>query len=213
VDSTINLTPLDHIIRDEQDYESTPPDRYERYSSSPSFDTFNNAIFSTDQNIIRRGVMGDSSLSDPAPKTGMLAVCSGMPPVETGPRHKGGKFLAPSLLTTPRRSNAWSPPGGGIELEGEENATLVSRSAGLFRPDRIGSSFTPRFNVDRENYPSGVETGIYTPFTGRRDRSPTPSESSGQFDKLTDVLELIAKRLESLENRKYFSSPERENKS
>jgi len=123
VDSTINLTPLDHIIRSEQDCESTGPDRYECYSSSPSFGTTNNAIFPVDPSIIRRGVMNDSSLSGPAPYTGMLTVCSGMPLVETGPRSKGGKFLAPPLLTTPRRYNTRSPPGGGIELEGEENAT------------------------------------------------------------------------------------------
>jgi len=113
VDSTINLTPSDHIISSEQDYESTGPDQYESYSSSPSFGTTNNGIFSVDQSIIRRGVMADSNLSGPAPNTGMLTVCSGMLLVETGPRPKGGKFLAPPLLTTPRRSNTWSTHGGG----------------------------------------------------------------------------------------------------
>jgi len=66
VDSTINLTPLDHRVRDEQDYESTTPDQYERYSSSSCFNT-TNTTHSAYQNIVRRGVMGDSSISG-APK-------------------------------------------------------------------------------------------------------------------------------------------------
>jgi len=119
VDSTINLTPLDHRVRDEQDYESTTPDRYERYSSYLCFNTANTTL-SANQNIIKRGVMGESSISGPAPKTGMLVVCRGMPPVKKGPRNKGGKFLAPLNLTTLQRSNAWSPPEGLDKARGGE---------------------------------------------------------------------------------------------
>jgi len=83
----------------------------------------------------------------------------------------------------------------------------VSRSVGLFRPDKIGPSFTPRFHVGRETYLSGVESTKNTPYASRRDCSPTRNESSDN-SALRDILELIAKRLDSLENRRYFPSPE-----
>jgi len=53
----------------------------------------------------------------------MLTVC-GAPTVETGPKNKGGEFLEPPILTTPQRSNAWSP-SGGVELEGAKKSTYV----------------------------------------------------------------------------------------
>jgi len=55
--------------------------------------------------------MEDNGMSGPAP-------CSyrGMPPVGTGPYHKGGELIKPPNLTTPQGYNAWSPPGSGIEL-------------------------------------------------------------------------------------------------
>jgi len=68
--------------------------------------------------------MEDNSMSDPAPKTGMLVVCRGTPLVETGPYHKGGELLKPPSLTTPQGYNAWSPPGGGIELKGASKFTI-----------------------------------------------------------------------------------------
>jgi len=61
--------------------------------------------------------MEDDNMSGPAPKTGMLVVCRGTPLVGTGPYYKGGELLKPPNLTTPQGYNAWSPPGGGIELE------------------------------------------------------------------------------------------------
>jgi len=65
-------------------------------------------------------------MSGPAPKTGMLVVCRGTPPVGTGPYHKGGELLKPPNLTTPPGYNVWSPPGGGIELEGASKFTYLS---------------------------------------------------------------------------------------
>jgi len=61
--------------------------------------------------------MEDNSMSGPAPKTGMLVVCRGTPLVGTGPYNKRGELLKPPNFTTPQGYNAWSPPGGGIELE------------------------------------------------------------------------------------------------
>jgi len=69
--------------------------------------------------------MEDNGMSGPAPKTGMLVECRGMPPVGTGPYHKGGELLKPPNLTTPQGYNAWSPPGGGIELEGASKFTQL----------------------------------------------------------------------------------------
>jgi len=53
----------------------------------------------------------------------MLTVC-GAPTVETGPKNNGGEFLEPPILTTPQRSNAWSP-SGGVELEGVKRSTVI----------------------------------------------------------------------------------------
>jgi len=47
------------------------------------------------------------------------------PPVGTGPRNNGGEFLEPQILTTPQRSNPWSPfTYGGIEVEGARKSTI-----------------------------------------------------------------------------------------
>jgi len=80
--------------------------------------------------------MEDNGMSGPAPKTGMLLVCRGTPPVGTGPYHKGGELLEPPNLTTPQRYNAWSPTGGGIELEGARKSTGVPRIS-LYRATRV----------------------------------------------------------------------------
>jgi len=56
----------------------------------------------------------------------MLVVCRGTPLVGTGPYNKGGELLKPPILTTPQGYNAWSPPGGGIELEGVSKFTIHS---------------------------------------------------------------------------------------
>jgi len=96
-----------------------PPTRVIKHYSS--FQCFNATItdFSfADQNKIRRGVQPDNNISGPAPNTGMPVRYA--PPVETGPRHKGGELFEPPILTmtTPQRSNPWSPAyGGGIEVE------------------------------------------------------------------------------------------------
>jgi len=45
------------------------------------------------------------------------------PPVETGPKNKGGEPLEPPSLMTPQRLNAWSPYGG-VELEGARKSTV-----------------------------------------------------------------------------------------
>jgi len=71
------------------------------------------------------GLMEDNGRSGSAPKTGMLVVCRGTPPVGTGPYHKGGELLEPPNFTTPQRYKAWSPPGGGIELEGARKSTIL----------------------------------------------------------------------------------------
>jgi len=70
----------------------------------------------------------DNNISGLAPNTGM-PVCYA-PPVETGPRHKGGELLEPpSLTTTPQRSNPWSPSySGGIEVEVEVSNRKKSTS-------------------------------------------------------------------------------------
>jgi len=52
----------------------------------------------------------------------MLTVCV-EPTVETEPKNKGAEFLEPPILTTPRRSNAWSP-SVGVELEGAKKSTV-----------------------------------------------------------------------------------------
>jgi len=48
------------------------------------------------------------------------------PPVESGPKNKGGEFLVPQNLTTPQRFNAWPPfcSYGGVELEGAKKTTF-----------------------------------------------------------------------------------------
>jgi len=47
------------------------------------------------------------------------------PSVEAGPRNKGGELLEPPILTTPQRSNPWSPfQYGGIEVEGARKSTV-----------------------------------------------------------------------------------------
>jgi len=48
------------------------------------------------------------------------------PPVEAGPRNKGGELLEPPSLTTPQRSNLWSMSFqyGGIEVEGARKSTV-----------------------------------------------------------------------------------------
>jgi len=46
-----------------------------------------------------------------------------------------------------------------------------------------------------------------SPYAGRYDRIPARNDS-GDDSKLRDVLELIAKRLDNLENKGYFPSPE-----
>jgi len=54
VDSTIDIIPpKNREIPQESDYECTPPDQYERYSSSQRFDVTKTAL-SVDQNAIRR---------------------------------------------------------------------------------------------------------------------------------------------------------------
>jgi len=46
------------------------------------------------------------------------------PPVEAGPRNKGGELLEPPILTTPQRSKPWSPfKYSGIEVEGARKST------------------------------------------------------------------------------------------
>jgi len=121
VDSTLDVTPQMSYRTTELDYESpTDTDQHRRCTTSRSFDVTTTNL-SVDQSSIRRGVMEDNGMSGPAPKTGMLVVCRGTPPVGTGPYHKGGELLEPPNLTTPQRYNAWSPSGGRIELEGRES--------------------------------------------------------------------------------------------
>jgi len=78
---------------------------------------------SANQNMIRHGVLRDSNMSDPAPKTGMPMMC-GASTVDTAPKNKGGELLEPLSLTTPQRFNAWSPPWRGVRLEGAKKSTL-----------------------------------------------------------------------------------------
>jgi len=107
----------------QQDYKSinTATDQFEHYASSMCFDV-TPINLSADQNIIRRGVLRDSNMSGPAPKTGMPMMC-GASTVETGPKNKGAELLEPPILATPQRFNAWSPPGSGVRLEGAKKST------------------------------------------------------------------------------------------
>jgi len=129
-DSTTDLPPQSCHRKEpeQQDYESinTATDQYERYSSSMCFDVTPNNL-SADQNIIRRGVLRDSNISGPAPKTGMPMMC-GESTVETGPKNKGGELLEPPILTTPQRFNACSPLGSEVRLKGANKSTLRLRN-------------------------------------------------------------------------------------
>jgi len=71
----------------------------------------------------------------------------------------------------------------------------------------IGSTFLPRFFVGRKTHPSYVEPIDDSPCAGRYHRLPVRNDS-GEESKLRDVLELIAKRLDNLEYKRYFRSPE-----
>jgi len=85
----------------------TDSDFYSQCASSRSFDV-TNTNDSVNIQGTRCGVMVDSNLSGPAPKTGMLAVCSGMLPVGTGPKLQRGKLLEPPPHLTPQRFNTRS---------------------------------------------------------------------------------------------------------
>jgi len=107
---------------DDESRATSTTNKYECYSSSQCFNTTITDFSPADQNIIRCGVQPVNNISGPAPNTGM-SVCYA-PPVETGPRNKGGELLEPPILTTnPQILNAWSPYGG-VELEGRKKSTV-----------------------------------------------------------------------------------------
>jgi len=79
---------------------------------------------------------------------------------------------------------------------------------GLSQTVAIGPfPFPPMFFVGRKTHPSNVKFTDNSPYAGRDDRIPARNDS-GYDSKLRDVLELIAKGLEILENKIYFPSPE-----
>jgi len=102
----------------------TDSDVYGHCASSRSFD-----ITTTDHSFniqgTRCGVRVDNSISGPAPKTGMLAVCRGMLPVGTEPNIQGSELLEPPTHMAPQRYNAWFPLEGGIEAEGTVKSTKL----------------------------------------------------------------------------------------
>jgi len=161
--------------------------------------------------------IGNSNTTGPAPNTGMPAGYA--PQVGTGP-NKGESFLD-TLHPNPPRSKSPSPisfhcgyamgRGRGMGREGGKgSSTLVSEAVGLIsRPVEIGSPFLIRFFVGRETHPSYVESTDDSPYYASWcNRIPATNRNDSGNDKVTDMLELIAKRLDNLENNRYFPSHE-----
>jgi len=67
--------------------------------------------------------------------------------------------------------------------------------------------FTPMVFVDREAHPSYVDSTHESPYASRNDCMPA-TDSPGYDSSLKDMLELIAKILDNLENKIYFRSPD-----
>jgi len=176
-----------------------------------------NVSFPSADRQVRVLDFGNSNTTGPAPNTGIRV---GHAPLRGTGFGNGENFLdAP--VNTPPRSKSPSPipfhwgllMGRGRRMGREggptRSSTLVSEAVGLSRSVGIGSTFLPRFFVGRETYPSYVEsTDDSPPCAGRYvDRQPVRNnESSSDDNKLRDVLELIAKRLDNLENKIYFPS-------
>jgi len=78
----------------------------------------------------------------------------GTPPVGTGPYHKGGELLKTPNLTTPQGYNTWSPPGGGIELEGASKFTVTW-------PQYLLSVFGPKRSKQLCSLFCGTYIGFY----------------------------------------------------
>jgi len=99
--------------------------------------------------------------------------------------------------------------GRGVRLEGPKNSSLVSEVR-LPHFVKETTPFTPRTFVCRETHPGFVDPNYKNPYASRIDCMPA-SEVTGYDSSLRDMLELISKRLENLENKRYFLSPDFEN--
>jgi len=92
-------------------------------------------------------------------------------------------------------------------MRGAEKSILVSEGGINFQSVGIDSLFSPRSFVGRETHPRYFGFTDEPPYVGRRDHMTARSDYNSNDNGLKDVLDLIAKRLDNLDHRKYIPSP------
>jgi len=134
---------------------------------------------------------------------------------ETGP-YTGGYLLGTSTHTL-LRSKSRSPfpshcikgigRGRGIQREEEKNSKLVYEGGIFSQSVSVDSLFPFWFFVDRGTYQRYFSFGSETHVAGQNDHVLYRDAYGTDHDSLRGELELIAKRLDNLEQRRYFPSP------
>jgi len=99
----------------------------------------------------------------------------------------------------------WVERGGAV-VRGSEISTLASEVGSPHFVEE-NTPFNSRVFVSRETHPSYVDSAHESPNASRNDCMPA-TDSSGHDSSLKNGLELIAKRLDNLENKRYFPSPD-----